>query len=174
MPDLQTQQLMKQPPNNSIQKQMQDRSFLWCIQLISFHNACIIHGAMPLYMILCHSSEAVKSWKLSTTQRRLVTRLSASHEIRSPTAQLAQRLTEKPGAIMTRVRVPGGARNFSPSQLSMQTLLRYSHSHRVICLQVSFQCRLSYVFAQPRVICLSHKDVAELMMFSSYLYFVLE
>ena len=54
MPDLQTQQLMKQPPNNRIQKQMQDRSFLWCIQLISFHNACIIHGAMPLYMVLCH------------------------------------------------------------------------------------------------------------------------
>ena len=39
-------------------------------------------------------------------------------------AQLLERLTEKPGAILTRVRVPGAARDFSP--------------------RVKFQCRLSY------------------------------
>ena len=143
MPDLQTQQLMKQPPNNSIQKQMQDRSFLWCIQLISFPNACIIHGAMPLYMVLCHytwwyaiihgamplymvichSSEPVKSWKLSARKRRLVTRLSASHENRSPKAQLGQRLTEKPGQYWLGFESP------------------MVHG---IFLPVSLQCRLSY------------------------------
>ena len=84
-----------------------------------------------LNMVICHSSEPVKSWKLSARKRRLVTRLSDSHENRSPTAQLAQRPTEKPGAILTRVRVPGGARDLSPSHLSIQTLLRYSHSPRV-------------------------------------------
>ena len=39
-------------------------------------------------------------------------------------AQLVERLTEKLGAILTRVRVPGAAREFSP--------------------RVSFRCRLSY------------------------------
>ena len=95
-------------------------------------------------MVICHSSEPVKSWKPSARKRRLVTRLSDSHENRSPTAQLAQRPTEKSGAILTRVRVPGGARDLSPSHLSIQTLLRYSHSPRVICLPVTFQYRLSY------------------------------
>ena len=43
---------------------------------------------------------------------------------RAGMAQLAERPTEKPGAMMTRVRVPGAARDFSP--------------------RVNFQCRLSY------------------------------
>ena len=41
-------------------------------------------------------------------------------------AQLAERPTEKPGAILTRVRVPGAARDLSP--------------------RVNFYCRLSYGF----------------------------
>ena len=39
-------------------------------------------------------------------------------------AQLVESPTEKPGAILTRIRVPGAARDSSP--------------------RVSFQCRLSY------------------------------
>ena len=128
---LQTQQPMKQLPTIAFKTKCKNRSFLWCIQFLSFHNSCTIHAAIPLYMVLCHSSEPVKSWKQSARKRCHVTRLSASHENRSPTAQLAQRPTEKPGAILTRVRVPGGARDLSPSHLSIQTLLRYSHSPRV-------------------------------------------
>ena len=45
------------------------------------------------------------------------------------TAQLVERSTEKPGAILTRVRGPGPARDFSP--------------------RVSFQCRLSYGVRTP-------------------------
>ena len=39
-------------------------------------------------------------------------------------AQLVERPTEKPGAILRRVRISGVARDFSPSQLPVQTLLR--------------------------------------------------
>ena len=46
-------------------------------------------------------------------------------------AQLVERPTEKPGAILTRVRVPGVARDFCPSQLPVQTLLRCPYSPRV-------------------------------------------
>ena len=43
--------------------------------------------------------------------------------IRAGIAQLVKRMTEKPGAILTRVRVPGAARDFfSQSQLPVQTL----------------------------------------------------
>ena len=38
---------------------------------------------------------------------------------------------EKPGAILTWVRDPGAARDFSQSQLRTQTFLLYSHSRRV-------------------------------------------
>ena len=37
-------------------------------------------------------------------------------------ARLVERPTEKPGAILTRVRVPGVARDLSPSQFSVRTL----------------------------------------------------
>ena len=40
------------------------------------------------------------------------------------TAELVVHATEKPGAILTRVRLPGAARDFSPSQLPVHTLLR--------------------------------------------------
>ena len=43
-------------------------------------------------------------------------------------AHVVERPTEKPGAILTRVRVPGAARDFS---LSVQTLLRCPYSPRV-------------------------------------------
>ena len=43
-------------------------------------------------------------------------------------AQLVERPTEKPGAILRRVRTSGAARDFSPSQLPVQTLLRCPHS----------------------------------------------
>ena len=47
-------------------------------------------------------------------------------------SQLLQRRTEKPGAILTWVRIPSAARDFYPySQLSMQTLLRCPYSPRV-------------------------------------------
>ena len=46
-------------------------------------------------------------------------------------AQLAERPTEKPGAILTRVRVPGATRELSyKSHLSLQTLLRCPYSPR--------------------------------------------
>ena len=76
-----------------------------------------------LNMVICHSSEPVKSWKLSARKRRLVTRLSASHENRSPKAQLGQRLTEKPGQYWLGFESP------------------MVHG---IFLPVSLQCRLSY------------------------------
>ena len=43
-------------------------------------------------------------------------------------AQLVERSTEKPGAILIRVRVPDAARDFSGSQLSAQTLSRCPYS----------------------------------------------
>ncbi len=47
-------------------------------------------------------------------------------------SQVLQRRTEKPGAIVTWVRIPSAARDFSPySQLSMQTLWRCPYSPRV-------------------------------------------
>ena len=52
-------------------------------------------------------------------------------------AQLVERPTEKPGAILTRVRFPGAARDFLPEGCSPR---------------VNFQCRLSYgVRTAPRV-----------------------
>ena len=39
--------------------------------------------------------------------------------------------TETPGEILTRVRVPGAGRDFSLSELTVQTLLRCSYSPRV-------------------------------------------
>ena len=128
MPDLQTQQLMKQPPNNRIQKQMQDRSFLWCIQLISFHNACIIHGAMPLYMVLCHytwcyaiihgdmpffrASEILKTKCQKAPSRNKAFRQSWEQVANSSVGTASN---WKARTILTRVRVPGGTRDLSPS-----------------------------------------------------------
>ena len=68
---------------------------------------CICEGMGPthlcMYMYVCIEPECVSG---------------------AGTAQLVERPTEKPGAILTRVRGPGPARDFSP--------------------RVSFQCRLSY------------------------------
>ena len=51
-------------------------------------------------------------------------------------AQLVQRPTEKPGAILTSVRVPSAARIFfSQSQCSVQTLLLFSYSPCVTVLK---------------------------------------
>ena len=43
-------------------------------------------------------------------------------EIRAEVAQLVQRPTQKPSAISMRAQVPGAARDFSLSQVLMQTL----------------------------------------------------
>ena len=51
--------------------------------------------------------------------------ITVAYTVQGPgIARLVERLTKKPGAILTRVRVPGAARDFSP--------------------RVNFQCRLSY------------------------------
>ena len=47
------------------------------------------------------------------------------------TAQLVGHSTEKPGTILMWVRVPGAAKDFSPSQLSVQTLLQCPYSPHV-------------------------------------------
>ena len=54
-------------------------------------------------------------------------------------AQLVERATEKPGAILTRVRVSGAARDFYQSQLLAQTLLRrpYSPPCAIACINLS-------------------------------------
>ena len=46
-------------------------------------------------------------------------------------AQLVERPTEKQGATLSRVQVPGVARDFCPSQLPEQTLVRCPYSPRV-------------------------------------------
>ena len=54
--------------------------------------------------------------------------------IRAVIAQLVERPTEKPGdAILTRVRIPGAARDFSPSQFPVQTLLRCPYGPLSVC-----------------------------------------
>ena len=53
-------------------------------------------------------------------------------------AQLVECLTEKPGAILTWVRVPGAARDFSP--------------------RVNFQCRLSYKVTVSVHLCTRYKS----------------
>ena len=51
-------------------------------------------------------------------------------------ARLAEQQTEKPGAILMQVRVPGAARDFSP--------------------RVDFQCRLSYGVRTAQMLSLIH------------------
>ena len=58
----------------------------------------------------------------------VTTRMTSA--LRTGIDQLGERPTEKPGAILTRVRVPGEARDFSP--------------------RINFQCKLSYgIFTAP-------------------------
>ena len=54
-------------------------------------------------------------------------------------AQLVKRLSKKTGAILTRVRVPGAARDFSP--------------------RVNFRCRLSYGVRTAPVCCRMHQHL---------------
>ena len=69
--------------------------------------------------------KSVQSWWRSAVPRLLSLILMYYSVI----AQRVERPTEKPGAILTRVRVSGAARDFfSQSQLSMQTLWRCPYS----------------------------------------------
>ena len=110
--------------------------YTWCY--------AIIHGAMPLYMVICHytwcyaiihgdmpffrASEILKTKCQKALSRNKAFRQSWEQVGNSSVGTASNWKTR---TILTRVRVPDGARDFSPSQLSMQTLLRYSHSPRV-------------------------------------------
>ena len=75
-------------------------------------------------------------------------------------AQLVERLTEKPGAILTRVRVPSAARDFSPSQLPVQTLLRRPYSPCVQSLASTSERTLKIPNTGSHTIVWTHESTA--------------
>ena len=87
-----------------------------------------------IYALLCSDSShsAVRVYTLSTFRTHLSTLLLTStpcclwNKQSCYVAQWAGRRTEKPSATQTRVRFPGAVSDLSPSQLSVQTLLRRS------------------------------------------------
>ena len=142
-----------------------NRSFLWYSQLISFHNARIIHGAMPLYMVLCHytwcyaiihgampffrGSEILKTKYQTAPSRNKAFRQSweqvanssvgtaSDWKVRSNTDSgssprwctgFVSQSAFNADSLTVFAQPPC---DLSPSHLSMQTLLRYSHSPRV-------------------------------------------
>ena len=78
--------------------------------------------------------------------------LSPKFDYKKGIAQLVERPTEKSGAILTRVRVPGAARDFSP--------------------RVSFQCRLFYGVRTDSVCNRMHQQLCAAIPFYIFNFFI--
>ena len=78
-------------------------------------------------------------------------------------AQLVERPTEKPGAIPTRVRIPGAARDvYSKRKLPVLTHLRCSCSPRVQSLASTSVCTVKIPSTGSHTIVWTHKNTAHI------------
>ena len=116
---------MKQPPNDRFKNKCKNRSFLWYIQFISFHNTCTIHGAISFF----RCSEILKT-KCQTAPSRNKAFRQSWEQVGNSSAGTAS--DWKAWSNTDSGSNPRCSKGFLlPSPLWRQTLLRCSYSPRM-------------------------------------------